>query len=71
MIEHEKQLTDDEKAFGVDAWVYCSQHRNAHLTGWCTVSVRDKLGIGLVGQENGRAALEKCRMFHLPIRGDE
>ena len=66
-----KEQTEDENIFGVDAWVYCSQHVNAHLTGWCGVSVRDKLGLGLIGEHNGRAALEKCRDFHLEIRGDK
>jgi hypothetical protein len=34
--------TEDEKAFGTDAWVYCRQHLRPHRTGWCTVHLIDK-----------------------------
>jgi hypothetical protein len=56
--------SDDEKAFGVGAWVYCSQHRNPHQTGWCTVSVRDKIGLAV---DSAEAALNKCYDFGLKI----
>ncbi len=40
----------EELAFGKDAWVYCTQHMKPHLTGWCSVSNSDKLGLGIFGQ---------------------
>lgn len=57
----EKEKTEDEIAFGKGAWVYCNQHLNAHQTGWCTVSVRDKVGLGIFGHENEKSALQKCK----------
>jgi hypothetical protein len=62
------QPTEDETVFGADAWVYCSQHVKPHQTGWCSVSVRDKIGLGV---DNAQAAYEKCRAFGLKIYGEE
>jgi thiamine monophosphate synthase len=69
-------MSDDEKAFGEKAWIYCGQHRRPHVTGWCTVSVRDKVGLGMrLGEANyqGEAerAAEKCRKFGLPLFVDD
>jgi hypothetical protein len=63
----EPQCTEDEVVYGEGAWVYCAQHMNAHPTGWCTVSVRDKLGLGIVGHEKGKEAIEKCKAFGLEL----
>lgn len=52
--------TEDVAAFGRDAWVYCNQHRQAHETGWCSVSPRDKVGLGVTTE---REAQEKCRAW--------
>lgn len=65
-------MTDDERVFGAGAWVYCRQHMIAHQTGWCGVSVTEKLGLGIdnsVGSEVSQAyqALEKCREFGLAL----
>lgn len=38
----DSEVTEDEKKFGRDAWVYCSQHLRPHRTGWCTVHVGSK-----------------------------
>jgi len=38
--------TADFLAFG-DDWVYCNQHLRPHSTGWCSVGVRDKIGLGI------------------------
>jgi|AntAceMinimDraft_11_1070367.scaffolds.fasta_scaffold75311_4 hypothetical protein len=35
--------TEDEVQFGHKVWVYCDQHMRPHLTGWCTVSARNKI----------------------------
>ncbi len=61
-----RPLTEDAIAFGVHTWVYCNQHRNVHQTGWCTVSPRDKLGLGV----QTAAAQEKCRDFGLALHHD-
>lgn len=60
--------TEDVAAFGKDAWIYCSAHRGSHQTGWCTVSVRDKIGLGV---DNADAAYEKCRAWKFPIYGEK
>lgn len=60
--------TEDVAAFGAGAWIYCSQHMKPHQTGWCTVSVRDKVGLGV---DNAKAALEKCRAWKFPIYGEK
>lgn len=59
--------TNDERAFGRDAWVYCSQHMKPHQTGWCTVAVRDKIGLGVT---TAQEAEQKCRDFKLPLYAD-
>ena len=50
-------------------WVYCRQHRRSHRTGWCTVPVSEKLGLGIVGNDDAArsAAARKCQDFNLPI----
>jgi hypothetical protein len=64
-------MSNDEKTFGSDQWIYCAQHRRAHLTGWCTVGVEDKVGLGIplsAGRnESARAASQKCRRLGLPL----
>lgn len=72
-MSEEKRPTEDEIVFGVGAWVYCSQHCKPHQTGWCSVSNRDKLGLGLSGNAppTAQLAYEKCRQFGLPIYGEK
>lgn len=38
-----KPPTEDQIAFGRNAWIYCDQHLRPHTTGWCTVSSRNKI----------------------------
>jgi len=38
-----KPPTEDQIAFGRNAWIYCDQHLRPHTTGWCTVPVRNKI----------------------------
>ena len=49
--------TEDEKAFGPEAYVYCSQHMRPHTTGWCTVSNRNKTKLAA---RNFEDALKEC-----------
>lgn len=59
--------TEDEIAFGKDSWVYCNQHMRAHQTGWCSVSPRDKVGLGV---KTAQEALDKCRAWKFPLYAD-
>lgn len=54
----------DTAAFGRGAWVYCSQHMRPHQTGWCSVSPRDKIGLGVA---TSKEAYEKCEAWKLPL----
>lgn len=48
--------TPDEVYFGEDRIVYCSQHMRPHYTGWCNVSVSNKILLESITLED--AALE-------------
>ncbi len=62
--------TEDELVFGKDAWVYCNQHMRPHITGWCSVAVRDKVGLGAVSVVSADAAYEKCREWGFALYTD-
>lgn len=62
-----KPLTEDEAAFGRDAWVYCTQHMRAHQTGWCSVNPRDKVGLGV---KTAQDAAAKCRAWGFALYRD-
>ena len=59
---------EDVAAFGRHAWVYCRQHMKAHETGWCSVSSRDKVGLGV---DTADAATQKCREWGLDLYHDK
>ncbi len=61
------KITEDARVFG-DMYVYCTQHLNAHPTGWCSVSVRDKIGLGV---NTAAEAYQKCREFGLKLHHDK
>lgn len=67
IAELSRPATEDEIAFGKDAWVYCSQHCRPHQTGWCTVSPRDKVGLGVKTAEE---AYTKCRTWGFGLYDD-
>ena len=52
--------TEDVLFFGRGEWVYCRSHMAAHQTGWCSVSPREKIGLGV---ETGEEADAKCRAW--------
>ena len=54
----------DVAAFGRGEWVYCRQHVKPHQTGWCSVAVYDKIGLG-VG--TAKEAYAKCEEWGLKI----
>lgn len=60
-------IIEDERAFGKDAWVYCNQHLRPHQTGWCTISARDKVGLGV---SDAKAAYAKCRAWGFVLYDD-
>ncbi len=60
--------TKDAQVFGA-TFVYCMSHRRAHATGWCTVGVENKIGLGIDKLSPGgfEAATEKCRRLGLQL----
>ena len=54
----------DVAAFGRGAWVYCNQHVKPHQTGWCSISPRDKIGLGVA---TAKEAYAKCEAWGLKI----
>lgn len=54
----------DVAAFGRGAWVYCRQHVKPHPTGWCSVGVYDKIGLGV---DTAKEAYAKCEEWGLEI----
>jgi hypothetical protein len=59
--------TEDEALFGRGAWIYCRQHMKVHATGWCSVSIRDKIGLGVDTAQEG---VEKCRAWGFDLYQD-
>lgn len=57
----------EDVVFGENAWIYCRQHMRPHLTGWCGVDVRDKVGLGIFGIDKAKEAYYKCVDFHFPL----
>lgn len=68
VAELTKPPTEDEIAFGRDAWVYCKAHMKAHQTGWCGVSPRDKVGLGVT---TAQEAYAKCRDWGFALYSDQ
>lgn len=52
----------DVAAFGRGSWIYCRQHVKPHQTGWCSVGVYDKLGLGV---STAKEAYAKCKEWGL------
>lgn len=68
------EKTEDAKVFGEDVIIYCGQHLNPHATGWCTVSLRDKVSLGIKFgpssksyDEAMREAGDKCQRLGLKL----
>ena len=60
----ENDFVPDDEYFGKNVWIYCNQHLRPHLTGWCTVSNRNK--VKLDAQDDVAAYAEcKQRDFHI------
>lgn len=49
---------EDSRYFGENVWIYCDQHMRPHLTGWCTVSNRNKVALKATTQNEAYA---ECR----------
>lgn len=54
-----RPLTEDEVEFGRKTWVYCDQHMRPHMTGWCTVSNRNKIKLDATSNDQ---AYSECRL---------
>lgn len=52
------EICGDSIKFGDDAWVYCKQHLNPHCTGWCTVSLEEKV---LLDAKSYEEAIAECK----------
>lgn len=64
--EPKEQASSEDVVLG--EWVYCSQHLRPHRSGWCTVSLADKIGLGPTASE--REAYEKCRRLGLKLASE-
>jgi len=65
---NQTKATDDHE---LGTWVYCLQHLRPHETGWCTVSLYDKVGLGdFDGNRDSQReqAYEKCKHLGLLVR---
>jgi len=60
--------TEDEKAFGSRAWIYCDQHMRPHETGWCTVGVSHKRKLDATDYY---AAIRECKSKGFALYGGE
>jgi hypothetical protein len=65
---HENGVSDEapDTAFG-SQYVYCASHLNAHLAGWCTVSIVDKAPLKA---KDMQSAVAEARGNEFPIYGD-
>lgn len=63
----QKPPTEDAATFGPNVWVYCRQHMRPHETGWCSVSPRDKVGLGVT---TAQEAQQKCRDWGFELYAD-
>lgn len=69
--------TEDAVLFGEGQYVYCLSHLAAHLTGWCTVGIDHKVGLGIPKAEDPKqfhdsleSARAKCRTIGLKLYSD-
>lgn len=62
-----KPLTED---VALGEWVYCHQHLRPHRSGWCTVNIDEKVGLGsFSGTEDEQlyAANAKCKRLEFRL----
>ena len=52
-----RPLTEDQQAFGEQAWVYCAKHGDTHRTGWCVEPSSFKT---LLQATDERSAIAEC-----------
>lgn len=58
------EITEDEKYFGRAVMVYCNQHLRPHSTGWCTVSIDNKIKLEA---DNIKDAYAECEALGLKV----
>lgn len=58
------EKSPDDLIFGKDAMIYCASHMRPHTTGWCTVSVEDKI---LLDADSLDEAYRECEAKGLKI----
>lgn len=57
-------MIEDQQHFGADVWVYCKSHVNPHTTGWCTVSIDQKIKLNATTRQE---AEDECREKGYPL----
>ncbi len=62
------RITDDERHFGYEKWVYCKAHVRPHTTGWCTVPHSQKV---LLTANNYDDARNEAKSLGFEIYGEE
>lgn len=68
---NEQKIQTEDQILG--EWIYCGQHLRPHQSGWCTVGLEDKVGLGpFTGASDvqSQKAMEKCRHLGLKIGGE-
>lgn len=58
-IKDKRAEVEDFQVFG-EGFVYCFEHVNPHSTGWCTVPVHRKVGLGV---KTHAEAIQKCQQL--------
>jgi hypothetical protein len=73
-MTQDEMLKEERETFGENTWVYCDQHMRPHLTGWCTVGVRNKTKLNFTPsgdhQEDCKAAVAECRARGFELYAD-
>lgn len=67
-------MTSEVEDLILGDWVYCHQHLRPHMTGWCTVDIGEKVGLGPMkgsADEQYREAVTKCRRMGLELYKDD
>jgi hypothetical protein len=60
-MSNSDEVIEDERVFGKDVWIYCNQHLRPHMTGWCTVAVRNKVALKATDAASAYTECQKRR----------
>lgn len=65
--ELDPEVVKELNRFGIGAFVYCNQHMRPHLTGWCGVSVDNKIKLLATDRDT---AYSECRSKGYALYGE-